>query len=178
MTQQLSSEEDNTFDVLFGEGTRLLHAGQVTQAMPLLEKAHEFRLEHVDAAINLGAAYILEGKFTKAVAVLEPLTKTQPDQVMVWTNLGAAYLGNPVLATDQQRAKAIAAFRQAYELNPATPNVAYNLGLIYRDMADPKQAIYWFNRAIKANPNDKDARSLRERLEKTLGSDESHNLGE
>jgi tetratricopeptide (TPR) repeat protein len=113
--------------------------------------------ENADAALNLGGAYILSKKFTKAVAVLEPLSKREPDNPMVWTNLGAAYLGNPVLAKDEDQQRAIGAFQRAIELNPVTPNVAYNLGLIYRDRKENNKALHWFRRAIQANPNDKDA---------------------
>jgi tetratricopeptide (TPR) repeat protein len=82
----------------------------------------------------------------------------------VWTNLGAAYLGNPVLATDEQQRKAIGAFRQAYELDPRTPSVAYNIGLIYRDRKALAKALKWFRRALEADPHDRDARNILQRL--------------
>ncbi|NIP52669.1 MAG: tetratricopeptide repeat protein, partial [Aliifodinibius sp.] len=91
-------------------------------------------------------------KFRKAVPILETLSEYEPDNAMVWTNLGAAYLGNPVLAMDKQQLKAIAAFEQALEIDPIAPNVAYNIGLIYRDRQEHEEAIYWFRQAIKANP--------------------------
>ena len=60
--------------------------------------------------------------------------------------------------------RAIAAFERAIELNPATPNVAYNLGLIHRDRDEVDKALYWFQRALQTNPNDGDARSHIEKL--------------
>ena len=83
-----------------------------------------------------------------------------------WTNLAAAYLGNPVLATLEQQDLAITAFERALECDPATPNVAYNIGLIYRDRDDRDRAIYWFTRALQADPLDRDARRILERLQK------------
>lgn len=166
MTKRASKLTDTTtrFEQLFRRGTELLHAGQVPQATHMLELAHKLDPNHPDAAINLGGAYILSKKFSKAVAVLEPLSQQTPDHVMVWTNLGAAYLGNPVLAKDEDQLKAINAFERALDLNPIAPNVAYNLGLIHRDRQETDKAIFWFNKAIQANPNDRDARTLLQRL--------------
>jgi tetratricopeptide (TPR) repeat protein len=98
--------------------------------------------------------------------VLEAAVQLAPGNAMVWTNLGAAYLGNPALATDEQQLQAIAAFDRALELNPAAPNVAYNIGLIYRDRGETLQAIAYFERALQANPNDSDARRLLHKLRK------------
>ena len=157
------------FTAVFSEGTRLLHRGEAAKATPLLEQAHALDPAHIDAAINLSGAYILTKQFKKAVAILEPLSREQPHHVMVWTNLGAAYLGNPVLAGDEEQQKAIAAFRRALEINPAAPNVAYNIGLIYRDRHEREEAIYWFERALEHNPRDRDARSLLRKLTEQKG---------
>jgi tetratricopeptide (TPR) repeat protein len=98
------------------------------------------------------------------VQVLEPLSEREPQNPMVWTNLGAAYLGNPVLATGQDQQRAIQAFKRALAINPSTPNVAYNLGLIYRDRGEAELALHWFQRALQANPDDRDARSYIKKL--------------
>ena len=150
-------------------GTRLLKAGKHSRALPLLERAHERNPQDVDAALNLSGAYILSGEFEEAISVLENLRERAPENPMVWTNLGAAYLGNPVLATDEQQRKAIEAFQQAYELDAETPNVAYNTGLIYRDRQERDKAIEWFRRALEANPDDKDARKILQRLRQEEG---------
>jgi tetratricopeptide (TPR) repeat protein len=158
------TETSPDFDQLFRQGTALLHQGQAVEATPLLQKAHELDPEHLDAAINLSGAYILSGKFKWAVLLLEQLSQRAPDNGMIWTNLGAAYLGNPILATAEQQFAAIAAFRRALDANPIAPNVAYNLGLIYRDRKEYDEARHWFKEAIKANPHDRDARNNLERL--------------
>lgn len=163
---------DDEFMASFRRGTQLLHQNQPQEALPYLERAHQLDPQHVDAGINLGGAYILTRQFRKAVAVLEPLSQQAPQHVMVWINLGAAYLGNPVLARDEQQLPAIAAFEKALALNPDAPSVAYNLGLIYRDRQEVKQAIYWFRRALQANPQDRDAQTLLRRLTEEAGDEE------
>jgi tetratricopeptide (TPR) repeat protein len=84
---------------------------------------------------------------------------------MIWINLGAAYLGNPILATAEQQTQAIGAFEAALELNPAAPNVNYNLGLIYVDREESDLAMSAFRRAIQINPLDRDARAWLRKLE-------------
>ncbi len=148
------------FEQLFRKGTQLLHQGKPTAARPFLEQAHKLAPEHMDAALNLGGSYILTKKFRKAVALLEPMSEQYPAKAMIWTNLGAAYLGNPVLARSEDQLRAIAAFESALAADPIAPNVAYNIGLIYRDRKETKKAIAWFKKAIQANPNDLDARAL------------------
>jgi protein O-GlcNAc transferase len=157
-------DDSQKFDRLFRRGTDLLHRGQPNEAAKFLERAYRLNAEHQDMVVNLAGAYILIGRFKQAVPLLESLVERVPDNAMIWTNLGAAYLGNPILAADEEQRKAIAAFKQALEINPAAPHVAYNLGLIYRDRQESEQAIYWFRKAIQNNPNDQDARRILERL--------------
>jgi tetratricopeptide (TPR) repeat protein len=155
---------EDRFRDLLTRGTHALQNGEIAKATGYLEQAHRLDPENVDAALNLGGAYILSKKFAKAVAILEPLSERDPHNPMVWTNLGAAYLGNPVLAKDKEQQRAIAAFERALTLNPATPNVAYNLGLIYLDRQENEQALHRFRQAIQANPNDRDAKKYIEQL--------------
>jgi tetratricopeptide (TPR) repeat protein len=153
-----------SFDELFRAGSGLLHQGKATSAVPYLEQAHDLQPENVDAGINLAGAYILGKKFKKAVQVLEPLSETNPDNAKIWTNLGAAYLGNPVLANDAEQRQAIAAFERALELDPVSPSVAYNIGLVYRDRGEVDKAIEWFETAVKHNPHDQHARNILAKL--------------
>ena len=161
-----SREQDDElqFEALFRKGSDLLHQGKDSEAVPFLEQAHNLKPEHFDASLNLSGAYILTRKFKKAIALLEKLRDQAPENVMVWTNLGAAYLGNPVLAHSDEQIQAIAAFEQALILDPDAPNVAYNIGLIYRDRQENAVAISWFKRALQANPNDRDAQNLISKL--------------
>ncbi len=159
-----NKQSQSRFFSLLSKGTQALHGGDIAKAIRLLERAHEMDQENIDAALNLGGAYILSKKFSKAVAILEPLSERDPHNPMVWTNLGAAYLGNPILAKDEDHQRAIAAFEQALELNPATPNVAYNLGLIYLDRQEKDKAVRWFQKALQTNPNDRDARNYIKQL--------------
>lgn len=152
-----ADSKSTSFEAHFADGTHLLHRGEAERALPLLKEANRLNPDHFDAALNLSGAYILVGNFKEAVPLLESLSQSFPDNDMVWTNLGAAYLGNPILARSEEQQKAIRAFKQALSLNPLAPNVAYNIGLIFRDQRKTEEAIYWFEEALRVNPDDKDA---------------------
>ena len=153
------------FEALLRRGTELLAQGQVEPAVRSLDLAHQLQPDNPDAAHNLSSAYILRGRFKKAIPLLEKLVADYPDNAHYHLNLGAAYLGNPVLATSEQQLQAIASFERALALNPALPNAAYNIGLIYRDREEKAQARHWFNRALQTNPNDQHARNILTRLQ-------------
>jgi tetratricopeptide (TPR) repeat protein len=152
-------------------GTRLLNRGKPAEALPLLERAYKLKPDNYDAALNFGGAYIMAGRFKYAVPILEAATEMHGDQPQLWVNLGAAYLGNPILADDEKQRKALDAFNRAVALDPYTPNVEYNIGLIHRDRGELQLAINAFERALKVNPNDADAKSLIARLQSKLDED-------
>ena len=150
---------------LLNRGASLLEQGKANEAIPHLERAYQLDSSSVPAQINLGGAYVLAGRHEKAVPLLEAARDAEPQNVMIWINLGAAYLGNPVLATPEQQMQAIRAFEVALDLNPAAPNVNYNLGLIFIDRNENDLAVAAFRRAVQVNPLDRDARSWLRKLE-------------
>ncbi len=162
------TDNSQDFARAYMQGTQLLHQGKAEKAIRPLEKAHALDPAHVDAAINLSGAYVLRKQFKKAVILLEPFSQSDPDHIMIWTNLGAAYLGNPVLANDDEQLKAIHAFKMALQINPVAPNAAYNIGLIYYRRNDPINAATYFQKAVQADPHDRDARALLERMRQGL----------
>ncbi|MGC8837274.1 MAG: tetratricopeptide repeat protein [Anaerolineae bacterium] len=151
--------------MLINQGARLLEAGRAREALPFLEEAYRVAPEAVAVCINLGGAYILLGRHREAVPILEAAAEREPDNPMVWVNLAAAYLGNPVLATPEQQERAIGALLRSVDLNLATPNAYYNLGLIYKDRGEWDRAAEAFAWAVKVNPLDRDASSWLRRAE-------------
>jgi tetratricopeptide (TPR) repeat protein len=146
-------------------GTTLLTQGKPADALPLLQKAHRLKPDNPDAALNLGGAFIMAGRHKHAVPILEQAVQRAPANAQLWINLGAAYLGNPVTATSERQLKAIAAFHKALEIDPLAHSVAYNIGLIHRDRGEIDLAIAAFRRAVLADPRDRDAQRLLEKLE-------------
>lgn len=149
---------------LANQGAELMHSGQFEQAITVLERAYRLNPDDVPTAINLGGAYVMTKRYKQAVEVLERARDQEPENEMIWINLGAAYLGNPVTATDERQRRALAAFNRALEIDPLAHSVAYNIGLIHRDRGEIELAIAAFRRAVLANPYDRDAQRMLEKL--------------
>lgn len=143
---------------LLNQGANLLQQGKAEEAIAKLELAYNLDNESVPTLINLGGAYVMAGRHREAVPLLETASEAEPYNVMIWINLGAAHLGNPVLATPEKQMRAIRAFERALELDPAAPNVHYNLGLIFVDRNETDLATAAFRKAVQVNPLDRDAR--------------------
>lgn len=146
------------------EGARLLSQRRAKEAANILEQAAELLPDNADVAINLGGAYILQHRYDQAVSILERAGELAPENVMVWTNLAAAYLGRLETSGPKQQERAIQAYERALLLDPQTPHVHYNLGLIYKDRQDWERAQSHFQAAVEADPTDKDARDWLDRL--------------
>lgn len=149
---------------LVGEGAQLLASRRPGEALVKLQEALQLDPGNVPAAVNLGGAYILQGRHALAVPVLEAAAKREPDNPMIWSNLAAAYLGKLLLATVEAQDKAISAYERALELDPRTPHVHYNLGLIYLERNDLLRAAAHFYGALETDPNDRDARYWLEQI--------------
>lgn len=162
-TAAAEAREQRGFELL-SEGARLLSQRRAGEAADKLEVAARLLPDNVDVAINLGGAYILQNRYRKAIPVLEQASKLAPDNAMIWTNLAAAYLGRLELSGPQQQRKAIMAYERALQADPKTPNVDYNLALIYKDRQDWRRVRTHFQRALEVDPDDQDAQRWLKRL--------------
>jgi tetratricopeptide (TPR) repeat protein len=166
MTEKTQDDDEPREEArrLLNRGAELLEQGRAQEALTHLLRAYQLDSESVPVCINLGGAYVMLGRHRQAIPLLEAARDVEPHNAMIWINLGAAYLGNPVLATSEQQMQAIAAFERALELDPASPSVHYNLGLLFMDRDDIDLAVAAFRRAIQVNPFDRDARHWLDRL--------------
>lgn len=153
---------------LNNEAAAFLQEGRPEKALPLLHQALDVLPDDTSVLLNLGGAYILLGRHEEAVAVLTRAADLAPDDAMVWCNLGAALLRLPGEREEEDQRRAIEALARALELDPQAANVAYNLGLVYRDRQEWQRAAHYFRRALLANPRDRDAASLLRRVEACL----------
>lgn len=160
------------FGRALAEGAWLLRTNQPQAAVDKLLPLYEQAPTNADVAINLGGAYILMAKWNKAVRVLSKAAELHTDNSMIWTNLAAAHLGRLELSGPQQQERAIRAYERALEIDPATPNIQYHLGLIYKERGELAEAIRRFEEAIKVNPADKDASYWIARLSALLAAAE------
>ena len=154
---------------LVADGARLLAAKRPGEAVPKLEEALSLDPENVSAAINLGGAFILQGKHDRAVPALETASRLEPDNAMVWSNLAAAYLGKLPFSDRARQDRAIVAYERALMADARTPNVHYNLGLIYLERDDTLRAAAHFLSAVETDPDDRDAQLWLDRIRRGDG---------
>jgi len=105
---------DGESRTLLTSGRELLAAGNITEAVALLEKARMLEPKSNEAGFLLSAAYIEQGRFEDALPMLELLQKAMPDNPMIKNNLAWVYVKikdpavkNPARAVKLARAAVI-----------------------------------------------------------------------
>ena len=172
MSNTIPFEESEEFRLALSNSARHLRQNQPKEAEQLLVPLFHKAPHHVDVAINLSGAYILQRKWNSAVRVLQAITRIQPNNAMLWMNLGAAQLGRLELAGPKQQAAAIKSFERALEVDPTTPNAHYHIGLIYKDQGELERAATYFESALKLDPGDRDARKWLEKIKAHLAEND------
>ncbi len=142
---------------LLNEGARLLRSQRPAEALKPLQQAHALLPDDSDVAITLSGALVMANKWSKAVTFLENAVEQHPDNARLWLNLAAAYLGRLEFSSLVRQNQAIGAYEHAIALDPVAPSAHYNIGLIYAEQKSWGQAADWFQAALRANPNDRDA---------------------
>ncbi len=165
LAERLQIMAEEQFRRQMVQAARLLSRGNSKDAIPLLERCYGLHPDDVDVLTNLGGAYILGGKHRDAVPILEKASELAPTNPAVWSNLAAACLGTLVTSTRERQDRALAAYRRVIEIEPAYPNVHYNMGLIYVDRRDWDAAHTAFALAVETNPHDEDAHLMLRRVD-------------
>ncbi len=162
-----TSPHKKAYDLL-NQGVRLLNARRYGEATAKLEAALDLLPDDPDIMMTLGGALILAGKWNKAERFMKQAVAKHPENARMWLNLAAAILGRLQVSPRSRQDKAIEAYKRAIELDPVAPSAHYNVGLIYAERKDWQQAIDWFEAAVRANPQDADARSWLRRARAAL----------
>ncbi len=94
----------------------------------------------------------LTAEQTRHLLQLELEVQKNPKNTEAWTNLGHLYFDS------DQADKAITAYNKSLTLAPNNPDVLTDLGVMYRRVGNPQQAIASFDQAIQANDKHETAR--------------------
>ena len=97
---------------------------------------------------NLGAAYAQVEQTDQAITWLETTLQLEPHHFQALGLLGQIY------GHELEHATALPFLLKAYQLKPANPLVNRYLGICYARLKDFDRAIFHFDRAFKANPQD------------------------
>ncbi len=150
---------------LLNDGARLLRAQRPAEALAPLQQAYALAPDDPDVAVTLGGALVMNARWNTAVSFLEGAVEQHPFNARLLMNLAAAYLGRLEYSSASAQEKAIETFKQAIEIDPVAENAHYSIGLIYAERQDWPEAENWFQAALRANPNDRDAILWLRRLE-------------
>lgn len=121
------------------------HTGEVGAAVDTLERARALAPEDAMILSDLGAAYNEQERFADAEAVLRQ-SLAQRETPEAQNNLGVALNGQ------QRAADAVRAFGRALELNGASADAWFNLGVSHAMLGDVAQARTAYQRGLGLAP--------------------------
>lgn len=134
-------------DYSYNQGKRYFDAGQLANALPLLEQAVSIRpgldLYHA----TLAETYAGLGQKDRALKELDATRRLNPYHLNLYKSRAKIYL---TLSLNESAAKEL---EQARALAPTDPKLAYNLGLIYTRLDKAESAIIQLQDAAKLKPN-------------------------
>jgi len=131
-------------------GTYLSDAGQLTEALALLQAAVAAE-PNLDALNALGIAYARSGRPGDALSTFTRSLEIDPGNAMTHENIGAVHLDSGRLADARQ------AFERALASNPASSQGHAGLAMVAIRIGDRRTAIERWERAVDLQPSNFDA---------------------
>lgn len=131
-------------------GTRLLHGGQATAALPVLDQAMQRLPQDARAAFRYANAAFALNDYAAAVAGFGAATERDPRWPEAWNNLSAAH------SRLQQYPQAIAAARNALRLAPQDAEAHQALAALLSnlfDRASLQEGLQSAERALQLDPS-------------------------
>lgn len=113
--------EDNTYQKALDK----IEAGQLKEALSLLETVTDNRPDFAEARNNMGSIYLMRKDLDKARGCFRKALDLEPEYAKARANLGNVYMARG------SEDKAFEEYRKALEINPASEEANYNLGSIY-----------------------------------------------
>jgi tetratricopeptide (TPR) repeat protein len=103
------------------------------------------RIASVPGGNGLASAMPMSQEQEQTLAALLQATRSTPDDVAAWTQLGHLYFDT------EQYQKAIQAYEKSLKLDHSRPDVWTDLGVMYRRVGNPTEAVTCFDRALAIN---------------------------
>jgi tetratricopeptide (TPR) repeat protein len=136
------------FAVRLKDATQYFLAGQLDQAIALLQQLRREKPDDVELLAHLGEVYVAAGKTGEGVTILETVVTRDPQRFEAYVNLASGYLGQNDLA------RATAAVDRAIAINPALGRAYETRGLILWRRGDERAAVEALREAVRCDPRD------------------------
>jgi tetratricopeptide (TPR) repeat protein len=135
-----------------------MDADQYEQAVAEYEKAIIIDPEHPDSRIGLGAAYQNLGDFDAAIEQYELAHELRPDVAAIQEYLLQAYdVKAGSLDAEDDWAGAVEYYEKIQAVDPAYPNIDFNLGYMHYLLEHWRKALTYLERHLENEPEDIDA---------------------
>src|SRR5262245_46283371 len=141
-------DSNETPDALLRRAFESLTQGDATVAEACCRRVLAAAPDHLRALSILGAALNALGRYQEAIVVFTELTRRTPNERFHWVNLGT------VLRSDRRFDEALSAYARAAQLNEASADFFYNVGLLHYDRGDFISARAVLGRAHALAPAD------------------------
>lgn len=147
-------------EVLFNRGKDFYNKEDYASALKDFRAVAEKNPNFPEIYLHIGNCYLQVGFYERAEeAYLKQLSLT-PKNEKVYINLGITYKGM------KDYKKALEMYLKAAEINPNNPDTYFNLGILCYENLDLKdQAIFYFKKCIKLDPNSDRSIELKKFLE-------------
>jgi tetratricopeptide (TPR) repeat protein len=136
------------FAVRLKDATQYFVAGQLPQAIALLQQLHQERPDHIALLNHLGEVYVAAGRAGEGVPILEQVVAKDPQRFEAYVNLATGYLNQNDLT------RALAAADRAIAINPALGRAHETRGLIVWRRGDERAALDEMRAAVHSDPRD------------------------
>ena len=140
------------------QGNKRLYFFQQQEALRLLQSVYNKNNEDVDALFEIASIYMSLNEMENAEAAYNAILKYFP------TNFEALKQKARLKLTTQNWGEAITIYDQLESNYPPVEEFCNNKAIAYIQSGDREKALEYFEKAIKLNPNNKDAIYNRDRL--------------
>lgn len=136
------------FAVRLKDATQYFVAGQMPQAIALLQQLRQEKPGDIALLNHLGEVYVAAGRSAEGVAILEQVVAKDPRRFEALVNLASGYLNQNDLA------RAGAAVDRALAINPTLGRAYETKGLILWRSGDERSALDAMRAAARSDPRD------------------------
>ena len=136
------------FAVRLKDATQYFVAGQMPQAIGLLQQLRQERPNDIAVLNHLGEVYVAAGRSAEGVPILEQVVARDPQRFEAYVNLASGYLDQNDLP------RALAAVDRAIAINPVLGRAHDTRGLILWKHGNEKAALEAMREAVRNDPRD------------------------
>ena len=136
----------------------LAKAGRKEEAAEYYRKASALNPGFSVSDYNTALMYFKEGKAVLALEYANKAIMNNPDYYQAYIITGSVHFGN------KKYDEALTAFKKSRDLNPAFPEARYNLGAVYLELGNNKQAKEELSEYLRLSPNAANSAQIKELL--------------